>query len=179
LLRPIGALVGAVSQPFAVISVVPLERKLYETVQDCTVDLCRHNWEYMVQNGIDGKSVGAGYLIELMAVNYNISFEAGIINAGELALWEIHLRSWSLQTTLNRPIVSVESDTHAIRHFDVVDNAQWKDYDLLFAHEHRGQQIKCAPNATGVIDVFDRPSLISHSSRARTPKTSNWDKNDL
>ena len=63
--------------------------------------------------------------------------------------WASHLRAWALQEYIKRPIISVEADTKAVRQITYL-HQQSKNYDILFAHDHRERKQKCRNQQEGI-----------------------------
>ena len=61
---------------------------------------------------------------------------------GQIGIFYSHMNAWRLGLQHNTPTISLESDTIAIRKWDV-DPAIYKDYDILFLHQHPRIKRKC------------------------------------
>lgn len=65
-----------------------------------------------------------------------------LLGAGAEGCFHSHLSAWRLGMKHNMPIVSLESDTVAIKEWSISPDV-YKDYDILFLHEHPGTRRKC------------------------------------
>jgi len=64
------------------------------------------------------------------------------LSRGAVGCFTSHLSVWRLGLKYNIPIISLESDTSAIAKWNVHPDV-YKEYDLLFLHNHKEMQRKC------------------------------------
>lgn len=73
----------------------------------------------------------------------NICTKCNSVSNGAVGCWLSHLATWRLGIKYNIPIIALESDTSAIANWDISPSV-YKDYDILFLHNHQSIQRKCS-----------------------------------
>lgn len=104
--------------------------------------LAKHNYSSAICEvaSVDGAAwERAGNLSAI--VNLNLTY-LGPGKIGAQGCFLSHLSAWILGLKHNIPVISLESDTVAIRAWDISPDV-YKDYDILFLHDHRSIGRKC------------------------------------
>ena len=94
-------------------------------------------------------------------------------NPRALGCWLSHLRAWSLQNDLNRPIISLEADTRATMPWTLNDTDwDWREYDILFLHNHPHQKVRCGTDKIVKVGIDKRYGAGAVLFTGRTPLSS-------
>jgi GR25 family glycosyltransferase involved in LPS biosynthesis len=102
-----------------------------------TDSLTKYKMDFKIVDAVDGKKEGAKRIAEL--INTTFSPKLSLSRQG---LFASHVLAWLESEKLGRPVVSLESDTEAIREFDV-DPKVYEDYDVVYIHDHPRLPSKC------------------------------------
>jgi len=126
--------------PLVVLMALPSETNT-SWFERTILSLDHHNYDYVVMPSTPKQSnvVGANASETIRAMHLNLRHP----NEGQRGCWVSHLRAWSYQQMLQRPILSLEADTYATGPWDRVASSVWKEYDILFAHSHTARHTSC------------------------------------
>ena len=117
---------------------IEIESEWFKTTSSSLIE---HKYDYLIMPATPKKANirGANATETVRAMNLGLRN----LNEGALGCWVSHLRAWSFQNMLQRPIISLEADTHALLPWQTIKTTKWQNYDLLFLHEHPNRKKSC------------------------------------
>jgi len=119
--------------------------------------LMKNNYSgFCESNAVDGVELSnsSDLLIPTMAGGLSFENKMKVGKWGPIGCFLSHLAIWRLGFEHNIPIIALESDTFSLTAW-TFNESTYKDYDILFIHQHYSAATPCASNTEHVREGLD------------------------
>ena len=142
--------------PLVVVIAMPAETET-EWFKKTIDSLIQHKYDYIIMPATPKSSpIRGGNASEAIAA---MGLRIRHWNDGQLGVWVSHLRAWSMLHMLGRPIISLEADTRAILPWGSIKHTDWKEYDILFTHDHQHRKRRCGNLLRHFSSIFRQSTI--------------------
>lgn len=125
-----------VKKPKVVLLVLESELKA-QYVNRSLASLHKYDYDFELMDAVDGRKLGVDGIQNLTHLNFHSTLSPAVQGC-----FASHVMAWRKAQHLGRPVISLESDTHAVSPW-IINPSVYDRYDLLVAHNSPLQDSPC------------------------------------